>query len=313
MHLRNVKIFCDVANCRSFSKAAELHGISQPAASQAVHALEERLNSRLIDRSQRPLALTQTGKFYLDGVRKILADLEKLEQNLQEIENRVTGPLRISAIYSIGLMRMDQIVKQFRELYPEVEIEVEYAHPDVVYEHIDEESADLGLVSFPEEGNGFETELWQEQLIELIVPAGHRFASRDQIRIDELEGEDWIAFTDELPIRKKLDRWLKKAGITLNVRHEFDNIENIKRDVEIGSGIALLPLETVQREIELELLHAIPFKDVHWTRPLGIVSKRRRRLSPAARKFIELLKSDSTSADDSPTSTIPQALAAKQA
>lgn len=313
MHLRNVKIFCDVANCRSFSKAAELHGISQPAASQAVHALEERLNSRLIDRSQRPLALTQSGKFYLDGVREILAALEKLEQNLQEIENRVTGPLRISAIYSIGLIRMDQIIKQFRELYPEVAIEVEYAHPAVVYQHIREESAELGLLSFPEEGNEFESVPWQEQSIQLIVPAGHAFSDRSEIELEELEGEDWIAFTEELPIRKKLDRWLKKAGVTLTVRHEFDNIENIKRDVEIGSGIALLPLETVQREIQLELLNAIPLKDVHWTRPLGIVSKRRRRLSPAARKLIELLKSDSTSDDNSPTSIPPQALVTKQA
>lgn len=313
MHLRNVKIFCDVAHCRSFSKAAELHGISQPAASQAVHALEEQLKSRLIDRSQRPLALTTSGKFYLDGVREILAALEKLEQNLQEIENRVTGPLRISAIYSIGLIRMDQIVKQFREMYPEVAIEVEYAHPEVVYQHIREDSAEIGLVSFPEEGSDFAAVPWQEQSIQLIVPAGHPLSGRCEIELEELEGEDWIAFTEELPIRKKLDRWLKKASVTLNVRHEFDNIENIKRDVEIGSGIALLPLETVQREIELELLHAIPLKDVNWTRPLGIVSKRRRRLSPAARKFIELLKSDSTSVDDPPTSTVPQALATKQA
>jgi DNA-binding transcriptional LysR family regulator len=210
-------------------------------------------------------------------------------------------------------MRMDQIVKRFRELYPQVEIDVEYAHPEVVYQHIREESAELGLLSFPEEGNHFDAEPWQEQAIQLIVPAGHPLSDRSDVSVDELEGEDWVAFTDELPIRKKLDRWLKKAGVTLNVRHEFDNIENIKRDVEIGSGIALLPLETVQRERELELLHAIPIRDAHWTRPLGIVSKRRRRLSPAARKFIELLKSDTTPADDSPASTVSQALSSKQA
>ena len=81
-------------------------------------------------------------------------------------------------------------------------------------------------------------------------------------------------------------------GISLYNQNSSDNIENIKRDVEIGSGIAFLPLETVEREVELGLLHAIPLTDVDWTRPLGIVSKRRRRFSPAARKFIELLKSD---------------------
>ncbi|MDB4637303.1 MAG: LysR family transcriptional regulator [Planctomycetaceae bacterium] len=293
MHLRNVKIFCDVAACRSFSKAAELHQISQPAVSQAVHALEDKLNCRLIDRSQRPLGLTEAGKYYLDGVRGILSSLDKLEQNVQEIENRVTaGTLRISAIYSIGLLRMDGYIKAFQELYPDAVIEVEYAHPDVVYQHVREESAELGLVSFPKESGEFQSEPWQEQSIQLVVPAGHPLCERDQVSLRELEGESWIAFTSELPIRKKLDRWLKKAGVGLKIRHEFDNIENIKRDVEIGSGIAFLPLETVEREVELELLHAIPITDIDWTRPLGIVSKRRRRFSPAARKFIELLKSD---------------------
>jgi len=292
MHLRNVKIFCDVAACRSFSKAAEQHQISQPAASQAVHALEEKLNCQLIDRSQRPLGLTEAGKFYLEGVRGILSSLEKLEQNVQEIENRVTGTLRISAIYSIGLLRMDRFLKAFEELYPHAMIEVEYAHPDVVYQHVREETAELGLVSFPKDSGEFQSEPWQEQSIQLVVSAGHPLSERHQVDLHELEGESWIAFTSELPIRKKLDRWLKKSGVGLKIRHEFDNIENIKRDVEIGSGIAFLPLETVEREVELGLLHAIPLTDVDWTRPLGIVSKRRRRFSPAARKFIELLKSD---------------------
>ena len=292
MHLRNVKIFCDVAACRSFSKAAEQHQISQPAASQAVHALEEKLNCQLIDRSQRPLGLTEAGKFYLEGVRGILSSLEKLEQNVQEIENRVTGTLRISAIYSIGLLRMDRFLKAFEELYPHAIIEVEYAHPDVVYQHVREETAELGLVSFPKDSGEFQSEPWQEQSIQLVVSAGHPLSERHQVDLHELEGESWIAFTSELPIRKKLDRWLKKSGVGLKIRHEFDNIENIKRDVEIGSGIAFLPLETVEREVELGLLHAIPLTDVDWTRPLGIVSKRRRRFSPAARKFIELLKSD---------------------
>jgi len=313
MHLRNLKIFCDVAACRSFSKAAALHDISQPAASQAVHTLEEQLNSRLIDRSQRPLALTEAGKYYLDGVRRILASLETLEQNVQEIENRVAGTLRVSAIYSIGLLRMDNFIKTFEELYPDAEIEVEYAHPDEVYQHVREEAAELGLVSFPRESSDFQSQPWLEQSIELILPAGHPLSERDAVSLAELEGESWIAFTDELPIRNKLDRWLKKAGVGLKIRHEFDNIENIKRDVEIGSGIAFLPLETVEREVELELLHAIPIDDVEWVRPIGIVSKRKRRYSPAARKFIELLKSDGKPTEPNAATSVSQAVPAETA
>lgn len=292
MHLRNVKIFCDVAACRSFSRAAELHHVSQPAISQAVQTLEERLNTRLIDRSQRPLALTQAGQFYLEGIREVLASLEKLEQTVQELENRVTGTVRVSAIYSIGLIRMDRYVKKFHEMYPEANVLAEYVHPDEVYEHLRNESAELGLLSFPKEGSEFHCDPWQEQEISLIVPAGHPLADRESVSIRDVEGESLISLTEELPFRRKLDRWLKKSGISLTIAHEFDNIENIKRDVEIGSGIAFLPWETVERERELGLLSAIPLSDVSWTRPLGIVSKRKRRLSPAARKFVELLQAD---------------------
>lgn len=298
MHLRNVRIFCDVAACRSFSKAAELHGISQPAISQAVHALEDSLRTTLIDRSKRPLELTQAGRFYLDGVREILAALEKLEQSVQEFENRVTGTIHVSAIYSVGLLQMDRIVKRFRELYPQVTVQVEYDHPDDVYQHLLDETADLGLVSFPRDSGEFQAEAWQEQVISLIAPAGHPLGGRESVRLADLEGESYIAFTPELPIRQKMDRWLKKAGVSLKIVHEFDNIENIKRDVEVGAGLALLPLETVQREVELGLLKAVPIADVLWTRPLGIVYRRKRRLSTAARKFVELLKQETAFARD---------------
>lgn len=298
MHMRNVRIFCDVAGCRSFSKAAELHGISQPAISQAVHALEEDLHTTLIDRSKRPLDLTPAGRFFLDGVREILTSLQKLEQSVQEFENRVTGQVRVSAIYSVGLLQMDRIAKRFRELYPQARLDVEYVHPDEVYQHLLDESADLGVVSFPKDGGSFEAEPWKDQLISLITPANHPLAECAEIRLEELEGESYIAFTSELPIRQKMDRWLKKAGVSLKVVHEFDNIENIKRDVEIGSGVALLPLETVQRELELGLLRAVKLADVQWLRPLGIVYRRKRKLSAAARKFVELLKLESPESHD---------------
>jgi DNA-binding transcriptional LysR family regulator len=305
MHLRNVKIFCDVAVCRSFSRAAELHGVSQPAISQAVQALEERLSTRLIDRSQRPLALTPAGQIYLEGVRDVLTSLEKLEQTVQEMENRVTGTVKVSAIYSIGLSRIDGYLKRFREMYPEAGIQAEYVHPNEVYEQVRTEAADLGLLSFPRDGGEFHCEPWQEQEICLIVPVGHPLADRERVSISEVEGEPLISFTEELPIRRNLDRWLKKTGISLTIAHEFDNIENIKRDVEIGGGIAFLPWETVERERELGFLRAIPLRDVSWTRPLGIVSKRKRRLSAAARKFIELLKADSTTKSKSLLSSEP--------
>ena len=123
----------------------------------------------------------------------------------------------------------------------------------------------------------------------LAVPPGHRLAGRESIPVGEIDGEDFVGFTEELSIRKEIDRWLRRTKVSVKVVHEFDNIENIKRAIEVGSGIAILPLPTVRRESEIGSLSAVPFSDVNWLRPLGIVHKRSKTLGSAAQKFIEML------------------------
>ena len=93
-----------------------------------------------------------------------------------------------------------------------------------------------------------------------------------------------------MTIRKQIDRWFKQAGISVDFVHVFDNVENIKRAVEIGSGVALLPAPTVRREVEAGLLHAVQIDGVEWQRPLGIVHRRNRTLTNPARKLVELLR-----------------------
>src|SRR5205823_11693882 len=126
----------------------------------------------------------------------------------------------------------------------------------------------------------------------LAVPPAHRLVGRDAISVREIDGEDFIGFTEELSIRKAIDRWLRRSKVSVKIVHEFDNIENIKRAIEVGSAVAILPLPTVRREAESGSLSAIPFSDVAWQRPLGIVHKRHKTLSNAAHKFIDMLRQD---------------------
>lgn len=290
MHLRNVEIFCEVAARRSFSRAAEAHHVSQPSASQAVHMLEERLGTRLIDRSKRPLELTAAGEIYFDGSRKLLDSFHRLEDRVRQVENnKVAGRLRVAAIYSVGLLQMDAYVRQFEELHPEVDLQLEYLHPDDVYARVLSEEAAVGLVSFPRDGGEISCIPWQEQDMVLVVSAEHRLAASEPVSPAEMTGENFVAFTAELAVRKQIDRWLKRAKVSVSVVHEFDNIETIKRAVEIGSGVTILPEPTIRREIEIGSLCAIPLREVQWRRPLGIVHRRHKALSAAANKFVELL------------------------
>jgi DNA-binding transcriptional LysR family regulator len=292
MYLKDVEIFCEVAARRSFSKAAEAHQMSQSSASHAVSALERRLGKQLIDRSKRPLELTTAGQIYYEGCRELLRAFRAIEDRVQGIENRVAGEVRVAAIYSVGLLQMDALVRRFEETYPEVEVRVEYRHPDEVYEAIRSGDAHLGLVSFPRDGGEFASLAWQEQEMVVVVPPTHRFCSLESVRVVDLDGEDFVTFDSGLAVRRQIDRWLRTAGVSVNVVHAFDNVENAKRAVEIGAGIALLPRPTVLRELELGSLVAIPLADAKWTRPLGIVHRRHKKLSAAARKFVEALRAE---------------------
>ena len=261
--------------------------------SQIVHTLEEHLGTLLIDRSKRPLELTAAGELYYDGCRKLLDTYRRLEDRVRQVENnKVAGRVRVAAIYSVGLLKMDAYVRRAEELYPEVDLRVEYVHPDEVYERVLSDEATLGLVSFPRDGGEFSSISWQEQKMVLVVPAGHRLAGRKSVSSADIAGEDFVAFTSELTVRKQIDRWLKQAHAPVNVVHEFDNIENIKRAVEVGSAVAILPEPAVKREVALGLLDSVRVKDVDWRRPLGIIHRRHKTLSTAANKFVELLHED---------------------
>ncbi|MBM3971309.1 MAG: LysR family transcriptional regulator [Planctomycetes bacterium] len=293
MPLRTVELFCDVVALRSFSKAASERDVTQSSVSQSIAALEKRLAVQLIDRSKRPFELTPAGAVYHEGCRTLLDEYRKLEDRVRKMVDKVVGKVRIAAIYSVGLSEMDRYVAKFRHQFPEVELRIDYLHPDEVYLRVSADEADLGLVSFPKEGGEFTAQEWQQQSMVLVVPPDHKLVDegREQtgVSIQALEGEDFVCFTEELKIRRQIDRWLKGEKISVNTVHSFDNIENIKRAVEIGSGVSILPEPTVQREVGAGTLVALHFKDVAWHRPIGVIHRRNKTLSTAASKFKELL------------------------
>jgi len=304
MLLRNAEIFCEVAVRRSFSKAATARGMSQPAISQAIQQLEEHLGVTLIDRSQRPLQLTPPGEAYFEGCRKLFEDYRQLEDRVQNLTSKVTGRVRVASIYSVGLLQMAGYVDTFELRYPDVVLQLDYLHPDEVYERVLGDEADVGLVSFPKDGGEIEAIPWLDQTLGIVVPPQHRLAGRTEAPITELDGEDFVAFTQDLRIRKEIDRTLRKHKVTVNSVHLFDNIENIKRAVEIGAGVSILPLSTARREVDAGLLKVVPFAGLKWHRSLGIVKRRHKHLSTAATRFVDLLH-ETSGTDDPWTKLVP--------
>ncbi|MFV2068082.1 MAG: LysR family transcriptional regulator [Pirellulales bacterium] len=290
MHLKSLKIYCDVVARQSFSRAADENGISQSGASQVVHQLEQRLDVKLIDRSKRPFVLTPEGRTFYDGCREIVDRYRALMGEVRTLHDEVEGQVSVAAIYSVGLYRMNGYVQEFLSQHPKANVRLEYQHPDRVYGWVEGDQADLGLVSYPKATRRLRVIAWREEPMVLVCAPQHPLARHEAIELSQLAGYDVVAFVRGLRIRQHIDRTLAECDTEVHVAMEFDNIETVKRAVEIDAGVSLLPAATVDREVDVGTLVAVPLIDQPLNRPLGILCRRGKRLSRAAARFLELLE-----------------------
>jgi DNA-binding transcriptional LysR family regulator len=296
MQFESLKVFCDVVRCKSFSQAAQANGLTQSAASQIVLQLEKRLGKdlgedvRLIDRSTRPLQLTPAGQIYYDGCKGLVEQYLELEAAVRNAHAQVATTVQVAAIYSVGLGDMGQFVERFAKLHPNVKVHVDYLHPDRVVEKVLDGSADFGLMSFPPRTRDLVSLSWREEEMVLTCAPTHPLAGRRTIAPEELAGVKYVGFDRGLVIRREVDRFLREHGVAVEPALEFDNIETIKKAVEVSAVVALLPEPTVRKEVSAGALVAVPLEGEKFVRPLGIIHRRSARLSSTALRFIQLLR-----------------------
>ncbi len=290
MQIEALKIYCDVVRFHSFSRGAEENDVLQSSASQAVQSIEENLSVSLIDRSRRPWEVTEEGRVFYEGCRELVEGYYALVAQVKNRQAAADSVIRVAAIYSVNFADMGQCVERFKRFHPEAKVEVEYAHPDRVCERVLSDEADLGILSYPAERKGVAVIPWRDEPMVLACRPGHRFAKLKKLDLNELSDETLVGFDTELVIWKKIDRFLKDNGVEPNVAVRFDNIEAIKRAVEAGSGVALLPRPTLEHELALGTLAAVPLADDQLSRPVGIIHRKGRKLNPNMEAFIEVLK-----------------------
>jgi DNA-binding transcriptional LysR family regulator len=290
MQLESLKVFCDVARCRSFSQAAQLNHLTQSAASQAVLHLEKHLDVQLIDRSVRPLQLTPLGQRFYDGCRDLVERYSQLEASLRSAGAEAEATVEVAAIYSVGLGDMGKYVERFQAECPYARVRIDYLHPDRVHEKVVNGTADFGLVSFPRPSRKWEVLPWREEEMVLACAPSHPLADKKSVRPAQLAGEKYVAFDKGLTIRRRVDKFLREQGTAVEVACEFDSVENIKKAVEESSGVALLPEPTLRREVKAGTLVALPLSGAHLVRPLGIIRRRHHRLGATALRFMDVLR-----------------------
>jgi DNA-binding transcriptional LysR family regulator len=292
VQIETLKIFCDLVETRSFSQAAERNFVTQSAVSQQVRGLEGKFKRRLLERvrGRRELHLTQEGETFYEASREVLQAYGRLEESMRQLSGTVGGTVRVATVYSVGLHELPPVVREFMALYPRAKIDLEYSRTTRVVRDVLSGAVDLGVVAYPEKRRGLEVvELKGDRLVFICRPE-HALAARKKLRASDLQGQSFIHFERDIPTRRATDRILRAHGVTVQRAAEFDNIETIKRAVEVGLGVAIVPRPSVLDEQRTGQLAVVPLAEPEWQRSVGVIYRSDRVLSTAASKFIELLK-----------------------
>src|SRR6266498_2227554 len=297
MNLDTLKLFCDVVRLRSFSRAASGNGVTQSAASQAMQQLEAELDVPLLDRSRRPLVATEAGRVFFEACRDLLQGFDDARASLRASKERVDGTVRVAAIYSVGLHDMSRHMQPFMSAYPHARVLLECLHPHKVVEAVLNDEADLGILSYPAATRVLEVLPLRSEPMVLVAHPTHRLARRRSLAAADLNGEKFVAFDHDLAIRKAIDRALKQHGVKVEVVMEFDNVETIKQAIGINAGLSVLPRPTILKELGMRTVVALPLTFPGLVRPIGIIHRRGRRMTPAVARFVEQLQKPDEAAE----------------
>ena len=293
MHIEMLKIFCDLADLRSFSKTAEKHILSQSAISQQLAQLELAHKCQLINRKKRPIELTKAGQLLYHASKDILDRYEQFKNELRNLQKSSVSRINIAAIFSIGMHTLPDYIKKFMVSYQDVNVHVEYFSARRIYELVLAGDVDIGLVAVPKRDKRLDVYDFEDEPLVLVCNPNHPLARESQVDIHRLQFERFIAFEKDVPTRAWIDRILERYNIVVRPVMEFDNIETIKRAIEIKSGISIMPRTAILQEISSGTIKAIPFSNENFIRPTGIIVRKDKIFGQAGRYLIELLRKKS--------------------
>ncbi len=292
MNTAVMKTFCDLVDTGSFSKAAEANGISQSAVSQQMAGLERAMGTRLLVRGEGLTMPTDAGKAFYQGAKDILRRYDEMIERVQAAQERSRPTLRIGTIYSVGFYLLDRTVREFLKAYPQINFDIEYARWNEITAAVLAGKMDMGILAFPEKHRSLEiTEFATEEMVMVCSP-DHRLADRECVEPGDLKGEAFVAFEPDVPTRRHVDRVLRSYRVTVNIAMEFDNNETLKRAVEVGSGLSILPRDNVERESAANYLCTVPFTEPErWIRSVAVIRRRGKEYTDAEKKFLRILRS----------------------
>jgi len=293
MHVETLNTFCDVVELGSLSLAARQNRVTQSAVSQQLRSLEQRYGRKLIERAPRTAARpTEAGQLLYSELRPLLSSLADLERRVRARPATIEGKVRVATVYSVGLHSLPPALKQFLEKHPEVSVRLEYRRTDQIYAACSSGELDFGIVALPARRAQLHvTPLGEDEMV-LVLPPGHELKKQRRVSLRALRGSPYVAFDRDIPTRRWLDKILRQHKVSVSYVMELDNIETIKRSVEAGLGLSILPQQALANEVRAGTLLTRPLEEGPLRRPIAAIQRRGRELSPAAQALLDSFAAD---------------------
>lgn len=289
MDINQLEVLVTVARERSFSRAAEVLGRTQPAVSQAVRRLEAEIGEKLFDRSSKDGTLTFAGEVLLGHAKQMLHLRHNAYVAMTEMRDLRHGKVTISA-NEHTVFYLLPVIEEFRRLHPLIKIEVQRGLASRIPKQITAREVELGVISFPPHDDSIKSiPVMSDELVFVVSPK-HRFAGQAEVSVKDLAEESFVAHNAPSPYRRMVIEAFDKHKTKLNIAIELPSLEAIKLMVERGVGVALIPRLSANAEIAAGRLIALSVRGLKLERKLNIIYRRGSELSHASKAFLKLAK-----------------------
>ncbi|PDO10080.1 MAG: LysR family transcriptional regulator [Candidatus Reconcilbacillus cellulovorans] len=289
MNLQQLETFVAVTKTMSFRKAGEMLNLTQPAVSAQIRNLELEFDTVLIDRGQ-PMALTESGKIFLEYAKQILQIATELKQRLADLQQIPQGHIRLGTTTSIAIQILPRVLAYVQNQFPRIKTTIHSMPSSQVMASVEKGAIDIGITYLFEKNPNLETSVLYYDTFELVVSPQHPLASRPHVTIEELRDVPFIMLTPDTAGRKFVDRVFKSFGITPHIVMELSSSEEVKRMVELNLGAGIISKLSITNELKLGTLKTIKVNELEISHPVGVIYKAGRYLSSAMRQFLSDLK-----------------------
>ncbi|ASS76305.1 LysR family transcriptional regulator [Tumebacillus algifaecis] len=286
----HLQVFATVAEKKSFSRAAEALRLTQPAISQQIHTLEEYYGTKLFERTSKRVELTTAGETLLPYAKQIL-DLAALSKGaLDDLMGRVTGKLTIGATFTIGEYILPQVLAEYTQRFPEVELNLLIANTEEIGELMLDYRIDVGVVEGRLQHRHLTLTPYLDDEVVLLAPPSHPLGSAENIQAGDLEGQAFILREEGSGTRAVAEEFLQKIGVVPRKVITIGSTQGIKEAVEAGMGLAILSKWCVRREMKFGSLVRLKLESFHYSRHLSLLERAGRFQSRAASEFATLVQ-----------------------